>query len=101
MEELLKKFLNHKHCIYCNYEYCICPSKRTMGSYVSSIKEEKVKGKKYVTNIYGSLEKATFISLKKILGTGGTFNNSIISLRGQIEKRVRKVLEDMNYRVIE
>ena len=96
MTDLLKLNFD-KYCVHCNFLQCICPQKNNLKKIISAIKQLNVKNKKWVTNIYGNIEKSTFIYLKKYLGTGGTYEDKCVSLRGKIKNRVKQVLLNLSY----
>jgi translation initiation factor 1 (eIF-1/SUI1) len=96
----LSKLLGAKTCVYCNFSECICPQSKQKSRIISSIKEVNVKSKKWVTVVNGTLDKQTFITLKKVLGTGGTCIQNCISLRGRIQNRVKSLLHKLGYEII-
>lgn len=87
-------------CVRCNFTECICPTTKDSLKVISAIKEVRIKGNKWVTEIYGGLDYEVFCKLKKILGTGGTYEREHGVLRGKILNRVRDVLIKLDYKLL-
>lgn len=92
--------LTRAECVHCNFTTCVCPTAKESNKVISVIKENQIKGQKWSTDVYGDIDKDTFSTLKKILGTGGTYQKNHVSLRGKIHYRVKNVLLTLGYTVL-
>jgi len=90
-------------CLFCGLPRCNgckCPFDYR-SELISNIKEERKKRNIWVTIISGIITKEHFKSLKTGLGTGGTYFQNKILLRGQLLLRVIPYLEKLGYLILE
>lgn len=94
-------FLNlKKRCVFCN-EYtgeCVCPLEGKT-KLIFSIGEKILKKKKWITTVYGQIDKKDFKTLKDKIGTGGNHFQDKIQLRGCVAMRVKNLLKEMDYEI--
>ena len=88
------------NCRLCNFIKCICPTQKSLKKNISTIKEEQVKSRKWVTLVYGDVDNDTLQILRKNLGTGGTLIKDHLRMQGKIKSRVKATLLKHKYTIL-